>query len=195
VAAPSGIVKGCSASTCDIDAFLRGAPCPRASSVLKIPGLTSARQANGETRAAMQRPRRRSRVSPIDAGSPDRLARDMAFIEATQPIAMNDLITRDFACLALQNMDGRADPRLKARDGQDRNGWTMPLPVILTPMGPSPTMTIRAAVRRTRVGYSCAPRRPHDSHALCCGLGFRDWKPERGAGTFARAAYEPDMPA
>jgi hypothetical protein len=38
----------------------------------------------------------------------------MSFIEAAQPIAMNDLITRDFARLALQNMDGRADPRLKA---------------------------------------------------------------------------------
>jgi hypothetical protein len=52
-----------------------------------------------------------SRVIPIDAESRDRLAREIAFIEAAQPIAMNDLITRDFACLALQDMDGRTDPR------------------------------------------------------------------------------------
>jgi hypothetical protein len=37
-----------------------------------------------------------SRVIPIDAESRDRLAREIAFIEAAQPIAMNDLITRDF---------------------------------------------------------------------------------------------------
>jgi hypothetical protein len=93
VATPSGTVKGCSASMRDIDAFLRGARGPRASSVLKIPGLTCARQANGETRAAMQRPRRTSRVLPTDAESRNRLAGEMASIEAVQPLAMSDLVT------------------------------------------------------------------------------------------------------
>jgi hypothetical protein len=91
----------------------------------KIPGLTSALLSNGEIRAAMQRPRRMSRVTLIDAGSRDRLAGEMSFTEAAQPIAMNDLVTSDFACLALQNMDGRTNPRIKAGDDQDRNGWTM----------------------------------------------------------------------
>jgi hypothetical protein len=59
----------------------------------------------------------------------------MSFIEAAQPTGVNDLVTIDFACLALQNMDGRTDPRLNAGDDQDRNGWTMPLPAILAPMG------------------------------------------------------------
>jgi hypothetical protein len=82
---------------------LRGAPCPRGSSVLKIPGPTSARQANGETRAVMQRRCRTSAVIPIDEGSRGRSTQDMAFRLAAQPIAGNDSATWSPAMLALQD--------------------------------------------------------------------------------------------
>jgi hypothetical protein len=50
----------------------------------------------------------------------------MSFSEAAQPIAMNDLVTSDFARSDLQDMDGRTDFRLNAGNDQDRNRWTMP---------------------------------------------------------------------
>jgi hypothetical protein len=53
-----------------------------------------------------------------------------------------DLVTCHFACLALQDVGDRADPRLQAGDDHDTNGWTVPLPTILTRLGRMPTIHV-----------------------------------------------------
>jgi hypothetical protein len=140
---------------------LRG---PRASSVLKIPGPTTARQTNGETpgrdattvRTVRGHSHRRTIVGPIGA---ENGGQSRCLTHCYKPLG--DLVNRRFACLALQVADGRADPRLKIRDDRDTNGWTVPLPAILTRMGPSPTMT--TGRRSAALAESVIPeRRPID---------------------------------